>query len=74
MTIDRESHSYLLGVAEAEIAHYREILSDLVKVTGADLRKLPEGYRGRYAIDRADAKLSATIERTLALTSAERKP
>src|SRR4051794_6822158 len=31
--IDRKSHSYLLGVAEADGIHLREVLRDLVAVT-----------------------------------------
>lgn len=56
--IDRKSHSYLLGLAEAEIEDYRSILRALVACTKDDLERLPEGYRGRTAIDRAKAKLA----------------
>ena len=60
MEVDRKSHSYLLGVAEAEIGTYRSILSELVRVVGDGLSRLPEGYRGREAIDRAKRKLAET--------------
>lgn len=62
MTVNRYSHSHLLGAAEAEIEHYRDILSDLVRCVDADLSKLPEGYAGRRAIDRAKTKLSSTTQ------------
>lgn len=61
MTVDRKSHSYLLGVAEAEIRSYHDILAELVSVVGDDLSKLPEGYRARAAIDRAKARLQVSI-------------
>lgn len=60
MDVDRTSHSYLLGVAENEIGTYRSILAELVRVVDDDLSKLPEGYRGREAIDRAKRKLAET--------------
>lgn len=60
MIVDRNSHSFLLGMAEAEIAQYREILGDLVRCVDDNLGKLPEGYVGRRAIDRAKAKLGST--------------
>lgn len=61
MEVDRKSHSYLLGVAEAEIKSYHDILADLVSVVGDDLSKLPEGYRARTAIDRAKARLQINL-------------
>lgn len=67
MTVDRTSHSYLLGAAEAEIAHYRDILSALVRYVDADLGRLPEGYGARRAIDRAKAKLAEPTKLTSAL-------
>lgn len=57
--IDRKSHSYLLGVAEADGMHLREVLRELIAVTKDDLLKLPDGYRGRRAIDRAIAAITA---------------
>lgn len=61
LNIDRASHSYLLGVAEAEIEHYREILADLVRCADPHFSKLPEGYAARRAIDRAKAKLGNPV-------------
>lgn len=57
--IDRKSHSYLLGLAEADGIHLREVLRGLVAATKDNLLKLPEGYVGRRAIDRAIAALSS---------------
>lgn len=59
--VDRKSHSYLLGVAEVEIADYREILAGLVKCVKDDLERLPNGYMARRYYDRAVAKLASTL-------------
>ena len=48
-----KSHSYLLGRAESEIEALRDILSDLAACVKDDLQRLPEGYRGREALERA---------------------
>lgn len=56
--IDTTSHSYLLGAAEATVEHLRECLSDLVDCVKDDLARLPEGYRARRAIDRAQTALN----------------
>lgn len=57
MSVDKKSHSYLLGVAEAELRSFHDILSELVRCVEADLSKLPEGYAARRALDRAKARL-----------------
>ena len=46
-----KSHSYLL--ADAEIETLREIFGDLVACVKDDLQRLPEGYHGREALERA---------------------
>jgi hypothetical protein len=62
--VDRKSHSYLLGVAEVEIADYREILAGLVRYVKDDFEKLPDGYGARRYLDRALAKLNASATHT----------
>lgn len=52
-SVDRKSHSYLLGRAEAEIENYRDILACLVRYVRDDIDKLPESYGARRALDRA---------------------
>ena len=59
--VDKKSHSYLLGVAEAEINSYRKILTALVRVVDEDLSRLPEGYAARKALDRAKARLQIDL-------------
>lgn len=56
--VDRKSHSYLLGLAEASNEHLRDALAELVACVKDDLGRLPEGYRARRALDRAQAALT----------------
>ena len=59
--VDRKSHSYLLGVAEAELRGMRDALADLVKCVDADLSRLPESYAARRALDHAKARLQINL-------------
>lgn len=57
--VDRTSHSYLLGLAEAKIEDYRWIIKELVACVKDDFERLPEGYRARRALERAQAALTS---------------